>query len=172
MAKNACDNETRPWAHGFTLIETLIVVVLIGILAAIISLAVASSLKKGRDAKRKAEISQFGRFLSAACYAPDDGPGDYELGGVLIEIRSKNSQAGEFLRATPRDPRVGTATDSGYRYLYGAGGGCAVYANLENTNERVTLPTLTDPTPGGGTGVLRGSSTGVNGTDVYFEATN
>lgn len=36
----------------------------------------------------------------------------------------------------------------------------------------ITLPNLTNPTPGGGLGVLKGETTGPNGTKIYFQVSN
>ena len=41
---------------GFTLIELLIVIMILGVLAALITGNFFTSLKKGRDAKRKADL--------------------------------------------------------------------------------------------------------------------
>lgn len=158
--------------RGFTLVEILVVLAIIGILAVSVLLVVKNTLNKGKDAARKADITQMGRILSA-CYLPESGGGQYDIVLLLDEIFRAKPQYKAYIRRIPKDPRVGTDTQSGYTYIVSDDGAkCAVFANLENQNEPITLRNLTDPTPGGGSGVLRGNSTGVNGTKIYFQVSN
>lgn len=158
--------------RGFTLVETLIVIAIIGILATIIIISLFSARDKARDGKRKAEISQIGRVLTLSCYIPDGGPGEYDLVPLAEELRAKYPQYNKFVSGVPRDPKTGTETASKYIYTVSEDGRrCAIYANLENPNESITL-TITTPTPGGGTGVLKTDSPGWNGTPLYFQYSN
>jgi prepilin-type N-terminal cleavage/methylation domain-containing protein len=158
--------------RAFTLIETLVVISIIGILATTIITSLLGARDKARDVKRKAEISQIGRFLVMSCYAPDAGDGDYDLMPIAQELLNKNPQYSQYLKMIPKDPKSGSDTESGYRYIVSDNGTkCAIYANLENENEPITL-SITIPTPKGGTGVFRAANNGPNGTQLYYQYSN
>jgi prepilin-type N-terminal cleavage/methylation domain-containing protein len=158
--------------RGFTLIEMMVVIGIIGVLATFVMIAASGVLMKARDAKRKSDLSQVGRLLTASCYLPDAGAGDYDFGAIAREVLAKNPQYASYISKIPRDPRGGTDNDTKYRYVVNDAGKCAVYANLENANEPMTVPGISAPTAGGGTGVVQGTSNGRNGTNRYFEVTN
>ena len=157
---------------GFTLIETLVVVAIIGIMVTMISTSLLSARNKARDIKRKAEISQIGRLLVMSCYLPDSGEGDYDLLPIAQEVIAKNQQYGQYIKNIPKDPRSGSDTESGYRYIVNDDASkCALYANLENDKDSVTLNIII-PTPKGGTGVFKANNNGWNGTSLYFQYSN
>ena len=158
--------------RGFTLIETLVVIVIIGILSGVILISLFGVRVRARDARRKSEVSQIGRFLTVSCYLPDGGGGEYDLIPLANEILNKYPQYNQSLSNIPKDPKTGTETESKYIYTVDADGEkCALYANLENANESVNL-TITAPKPGGGIGVLKADSPGWNDTPLYFQFSN
>lgn len=155
---------------GVTLIELLIAVAIIGVLASIVAVAVQPARRKARDAARLVEMNQMGRFLLAiSCYAPTAGPGDYDLQVLYEDLVAANPNVANYFPSAPRDPKSGNEASSGYRYAYSADGKCALYANMEDPEARVTLENLSAPTPGGGTGTLRASSDGPNGSPSYYQ---
>jgi prepilin-type N-terminal cleavage/methylation domain-containing protein len=159
----------KQFIKGFTLIEILIVIAIIGILAGVVLVVTHGTTGKARDARRKQELGQVGRFLSGSdCYIPNAGAGDYDLATLVPELQTKYPQYAQFIPSL-KDPKSGSDTQSNYRYLVTDAGHCVLYANLENENEPVTLPALTAPTAGGGTGVLKAAVTGVNGTGIFYQ---
>jgi prepilin-type N-terminal cleavage/methylation domain-containing protein len=157
---------------AFTLIETLVVVAIIGIMVTIVSTSLLGARNKARDIKRKAEISQIGRLLVMSCYLPDSGEGDYDLLPIAQEVIAKNPQYAQYVKTIPKDPKSGNDTKSGYRYIVNGGASkCALYTNLENDKEPVTLNIIV-PTAKGGTGVFRANENGWNGTPIYFQYSN
>ena len=157
---------------GFTLVETLIVIAIVGILSGIVLVSVGDLRERARDSRRKSEVSGIGQFLTLSCYLPSGGEGEYDMITLAQEIIAQNPQYGRFLSNIPKDPKAGSDTESKYIYTVdGTGEKCALYANLENPNERATL-SITIVTPGGGTGVLKADNPGWNGTPFYFQVSN
>lgn len=164
-------NENRN--RGFTLIELLVVIAIIGILATIVIVNLFPATRKARDTKRKNDIAQIGRFLALSCFLPETGGGEYDINTLIPQIKARYPQFTDSISKAPKDPVKGNDTESFYTYVVSNDGKkCALYANLENDKEPVTLTNITAPTAGGGTGVLNGDSAGCNGTKKYFQYSN
>ncbi len=162
--------KNKIYKNGFSLIEIIVAITIIGILATISMFYFTSVRKSSRDTKRKVDISQIGRMLSLGCYLPVAGDGDYDLTDIILEIKASNPGYAKFLTKPIKDPSIGTDTESFYKYIVVDNGRhCALYANLENDAEDVTLSTITTATPDGKNGVYAGGPVGWNGTNKYVQ---
>jgi len=156
---------------AFTLIEILVVILIIGILASLAFVAFKATRGKARDTKRIAELSQIGKFFTTTCYTPEAGAGNYDLTDIIAEVKTKHDYAAKALPVQLRDP-AGTAESSLYFYSVNqTGDKCALYANLELSQYKTEL-LITEPTPGGGTGIWQAPSTGWNGSPFYYQISN
>lgn len=106
---------------AFTLIEMLIVIVIIGILAAALVPRLVSVQGRARDTKRKADLQQIGSAL--AIYKTDNSTFPTASGNVALVLA--NQFLSGYLTSTPTDP-VSTAnvpevgavtTNTGYGYV-------------------------------------------------------
>jgi type II secretion system protein G len=125
---------------GFTLIEILIVMVIIGILAAIGIGSFQSSQIKARDASRKSDLQQIGKALEA--YYNDKGEYPSGAGGDVYGCISEavctwgeafEDESGTiYMVILPNDPKPT------YRnYYYDSDGSYyQIYARLENDLDR------------------------------------
>jgi len=160
---------------GFTILELLITIAILATLATLVFTYVFPALQKARDARRKFELSNIGRFVVSSCYVPSAGSGTYDFADLASELKSKYPQYANYMASLPKDPSLGTETETYYKYVVAVASStkkCALYANLENKQEEVTIPNLDSPTAGGGVGVLAASSTGWNGSNRYYQFSN
>ncbi len=157
-------------SQGFTIIELIVVIAIIGLLVGIIIVAVQPARLKARDAKRKTDMAQIGRLLySSSCYVPTAGAGSYDLADLVPELTAKYPQYAQYASYLPSDPKTGNATQTNYKYDYGADGHCVMYMNLENAKEPITLSGISTPTASAGQGVFLSAIEGPNGTNIYYQ---
>lgn len=79
--------------RGFTLIELLVVIAIMGVLLAVVSMAISDSRTKGRDGARKTQIQEVIKGLElfysdGGTYPLDGTPADGTIGGTLTTIGS------------------------------------------------------------------------------------
>jgi len=157
---------------GFTMVEILVVVAILGIIISMVGVNLFGARTGARDTKRISDLNQIGRFLSFGCPMPSSGAGEYDLNVLLQEYRTNYPQYANNIPASISDPKTGTSVLSNYKYIVDSNDDCVLYANLENGEAKVDLPAISDPTPGGGRGVLESAAAGVNGSYKYYQISN
>jgi prepilin-type N-terminal cleavage/methylation domain-containing protein len=88
---------------GFTLMELLVVVVLLLIIMLIIVISLKGQLRRGYDARRKADLKKIARayeeyFTDTGCYPP---------AGILNKENCNGSNLAPYLPKIPCDPETG-----------------------------------------------------------------
>ena len=166
-------NSRKQSPAGFTAMEFLIVLAIIGVLSMIVVLTIGDMSKRARDSKRLTVVATIGRFMTQGCYLPDAGTGDYDLADIFEEWKINNPEYVKLIVQLPFDPKTGSLSQTNYRYQVANEDHCVVYANLENERATVDLLFLDEPTPNSGRGVLRAAvgeyKNGWNGTNKYFQ---
>lgn len=136
--------------RGFTLIELLVVIAIIGVLATIIVASFTSAQRRGRDARRKADMDAIKKALALWKLDTPPGnlypscPGDLDTTCTITTATNFNTVpraiTPTYIRTVPQDPLGGT-----FFYTYdpgtcsgGLGSTCAaytLYAVLENSTD-------------------------------------
>lgn len=118
--------------NGFTLIELLIVIAILAILAALISGNFITSLKKGRDAKRKADLEQIQRAWEMYYEDKKTYPTFvFPFGGELCETSFCLAAEKIYMQKVPNDPISGKS----YEYISVSGSDYKIFACLENNQQ-------------------------------------
>jgi prepilin-type N-terminal cleavage/methylation domain-containing protein len=125
---------------GFTLVELMVVIAIIGILSAVVFVNISSSRSKARDAKRISDIAQ----IQLALEQYFDRCGVYpESNSLTIEEQGNCSkQIKDFISVIPKDPLRQA------HYKYGVSEDLFDYilkAELENTGNGATTEGLSAP---------------------------
>lgn len=130
---------------SFTLIELLITIFILGIIVTVISSNFITSLKKGRDARRKADLEQIQRALEMFYEDKKIYPNfnifqsnNYSLCETKIAQDCENEKV--YMQKIPNDPLFGKT----YEYQYDSANNSyyRLYACLENNQQILPYSTL------------------------------
>lgn len=121
---------------AFTLIELLIVIMILGVLAALITGNFFTSLKKGRDTKRKGDLEQIQRALELYYEDKKTYPPALTFGSALSDPVSGQI----YMQKVPNDPISGKS----YEYIPAADGtSYSIYSCMENNLQVLPYNSLT-----------------------------
>jgi type II secretion system protein G len=118
--------------YGFTLIELLIVIAILAILSAMITGNFLTSLKKGRDAKRKADLENIQKALEMYYEDVKAYPTPASTQSKLLTSLTDVVSTKIYMQVIPNDPVTGKyyQYDSSSPYQ-----SYQLYACLENTEQ-------------------------------------
>jgi len=141
---------------GFTLLELLIVIVIIGILALLIIPNITSAPKKARDTSRKADITTTRKALEEYFVSNNAYPVSATAANITAALVNLSTGSAPILKTIPKDPKdTGGSYTGPYRYMYTSADGSAYSLTtcLENDGDNstgVTTDTTTCPSPAPG----------------------
>lgn len=116
----------RKFFQGFTMIELLIVIAIIGVLATIFVASYPNAAKRARDARRQSDIRQY--QVAVEKYANKNNGFFPTSGGATVNAISLCATLS--LTGCPEDPNQ-TAAHLLYKYYSNGGTDYAVWAHLE-----------------------------------------
>ena len=105
IGKPQTENRRPLRRAGFTLIELLLVLVILGVLAAIVVPKFAGRTEQARQAAAKTQVSSFATVLDA--YEVDNGfypKGKSGLNDLVQASRDAKNWRGPYLKEVPKDP--------------------------------------------------------------------
>ena len=112
-------------SKGFTLVELMIVIAIIGILAAALFPSLTSYLARGRDTSRVAGIKEIVTAFAGWQLDKLTPPGALQAGAANTQtcVNSGLTTMNSYLAKFPVDPTIGRPTNCGTAGAYGYGTG-------------------------------------------------
>ncbi len=141
--------------NGFTLVELLVVVAIIGILSTLVIVNLGSVRLRARDAQRKSDLRQLQSALEL--YRADQGgypvanASPYQINACPASFTSGTTT---YMKVVPCDPEGGSYYNNGNYYYYSDGTTYTLAACIENTNDGD--PQVTKTAPAGSSGCVSG----------------
>ncbi|GIW63381.1 MAG: type II secretion system protein GspG [Patescibacteria group bacterium] len=114
--------------YGFSLIEMMLVILLLGVLASLITNTFVNSLKKSRDARRKGDIKEIKNAIEMF-YADNNfyPTPTYVAFGSSLEYNGK-----VYMKKLPQDPK----SNCSYKYVLNANNGeFYILSTIENDQD-------------------------------------
>ncbi|MFA6315252.1 MAG: type II secretion system protein [Candidatus Paceibacterota bacterium] len=122
---------------GFTLVELMVVVVIIGILSAVVLANLSSVKSKSRDAKRIADVGQIQLALEQYFGRCHEYPGALSVGSSCSDQSGNTVSLSDFISVIPTPSSQ--AGQNNYQYTTKQSGlDYYIMATLENDNEVLT----------------------------------
>lgn len=101
---------------GFTLVELLIVITIIGILASLVLVSFSNAQQRARDSQRKSDLDALKKSIELA---KQDSPGAYSY---PADMQTLDDNSTPYIKHIPTDPK--TAADYIYQPLSITNGAC------------------------------------------------
>jgi general secretion pathway protein G len=155
---------------GFTLVELLLVIAIIGILASVISVNFVGIRQRARDSQRKSDIRQIQSAVEL--YRVDNGSypvrtSTYRInsGSTCPAVEAFIDSGTTYMSKVPCDPSGSSGYNAGnYYYSSDASGTTYLMSScLENANDGDSYTTATAPSP---------SANGTCSSGKYYSVTN
>ncbi|MDO8658004.1 MAG: prepilin-type N-terminal cleavage/methylation domain-containing protein [Candidatus Levybacteria bacterium] len=156
--KNNCPTNNKS-AKGFTLIELLIVIAVLGVLAAVVLVAInpLEQLARGRDSGRKTTVGQL-KNAAQAFYTSHNATYSSHTGGWVTNLTNAGelkaipasisyNASGSVCTATIAQASINSAAENGWCYYTNYTGDAVVYTRLESKSEITKCPPTTYPVP-------------------------
>jgi type II secretion system protein G len=120
---------------GFTLLELLIVIVIIGILALLIIPNITSAPKKARDTQRKTDLRAIQKGLEEYFVSNNVYPTVASAGVADTVLTALTAGATPIMKTVPVDPKTPSAAPFQYGYVSAAGATYTLTGCLENSGD-------------------------------------